>query len=140
MDAGRDDPSAPGAQPGHQAPPSNSGPINLSGLVCNVRRTTGREPHPLVGATTTILGDKLYVFGGRVLSKSRPQLTSDIYELDLIRRHYLHRLCYVRAMRRKLESGLVVARQYMREEVDRICYAQTEVSEVNGEKGRLAVL
>jgi hypothetical protein len=60
--------------------------------------------------------------------------------LDLIRRHYLHRLCYVRAMRRKLESGLVVARQYMREEVDRICYAQTEVSEVNGEKGRLAVL
>ncbi|GKZ20714.1 hypothetical protein AbraIFM66951_003015 [Aspergillus brasiliensis] len=88
MDAGRDDPSVPGAQPGHQAPPSNSGPINLSGLVCNVRRTTGREPHPLVGATTTILGDKLYVFGGRVLSKSRPQLTSDIYELDLIRRHW----------------------------------------------------
>ncbi|PWY91564.1 regulatory protein Ral2 [Aspergillus sclerotioniger CBS 115572] len=79
------DPSATGAQPGLQPPSSNSGPINLSGLVCNVRRTTGREPHPLVGATTTILGDKLYVFGGRVLSKSRPQLTSDIYELDLIR-------------------------------------------------------
>lgn len=54
--------------------------------------------------------------------------------LALIRRHYLHRLCYVRAMRRKLESGLVIARQYMREEVDRICYAQTEVSEVDGEE------
>ncbi|KAB8199443.1 hypothetical protein BDV34DRAFT_218048 [Aspergillus parasiticus] len=77
-----------GVSPGQQQPSSASGPINLSGLVCNVRRTTGREPHPLVGATTTILGDKLYVFGGRVLSKSRPQLTSDIYELDLIRRHW----------------------------------------------------
>lgn len=60
----------------------------LSGLVCNVHRTTGREPHPLVGATTTILGDKLYVFGGRKLSRTRPQLTSDLYELDLVRRHW----------------------------------------------------
>ncbi|KAL2061347.1 hypothetical protein VTL71DRAFT_7620 [Oculimacula yallundae] len=61
---------------------------HLSGLMCNVHRTTGREPHPLVGATTTILGDKLYVFGGRILSRSRPVLTSDLYELDLIRRHW----------------------------------------------------
>ncbi|KIW01609.1 hypothetical protein, variant [Verruconis gallopava] len=64
---------------------SNSG---LSGLVCNVHRTTGREPRPLVGASTTILGDKLYVFGGRKTSRSRPQLTNDLYELDLIRRHW----------------------------------------------------
>jgi len=57
--------------------------------MCNVHRTTGREPHALVGATTTILGDKLYVFGGRILSRSRPApLTSDLYELDLIRRHW----------------------------------------------------
>lgn len=62
---------------------------HLSGLMCNVHRTTGREPHPLVGATTTILGDKLYVFGGRILSRSRPApLTSDLYELDLMRRHW----------------------------------------------------
>lgn len=61
---------------------------NLSGLVCNVHRTTGKEPHPLVGATTTILGDKLYVFGGRRLSRTKPQLTSSIYELDLVRRHW----------------------------------------------------
>nr|POE77513.1 protein ral2 [Quercus suber] len=60
----------------------------LSGLVCNVYRTTGREPHPLVGATTTILGDKLYVFGGRRLSRTKPQLTSNLYELDLIQRHW----------------------------------------------------
>ncbi|KAJ5225289.1 hypothetical protein N7468_006514 [Penicillium chermesinum] len=75
--------SAPGVSPSFNQNPA-SGPINLSGLVCNVRRTTGKEPHPLVGATTTILGDKLYVFGGRVLSRTRPKLTSDIYELDLI--------------------------------------------------------
>ncbi|KAI1632389.1 kelch domain-containing protein [Biscogniauxia mediterranea] len=70
--------------------PSTSGSsAHLSGLMCNVHRTTGREPHPLVGATTTILGDKLYVFGGRIISRSRPApLTSDLYELDLIRRHW----------------------------------------------------
>ncbi|KAJ5201941.1 uncharacterized protein N7498_006604 [Penicillium cinerascens] len=87
LDAGPQEPSAAGLSPslGQQ---SSSGPINLSGLVCNVRRTTGKEPRPLVGATTTILGDKLYVFGGRILSRSSPQLTSDLYELDLIRRHW----------------------------------------------------
>ena len=88
MDAARDDPATAGHSPAFNQSASTSGPINLSGLVCNVRRTTGREPHPLVGTTTTILGDKLYVFGGRILSRSRPQLTSDLYELDLIRRHW----------------------------------------------------
>ncbi|KAI1614500.1 hypothetical protein EDD36DRAFT_382501 [Exophiala viscosa] len=63
-------------------------PTNLSGLVCNLHRTTGEEPHPLVGATTTILGDMLYVFGGRIHSRTKPQLTSDLYELDLIHRHW----------------------------------------------------
>ena len=67
---------------------STNGTTNLSGLVCNVHRCTGKEPHALVGATTTILGDKLYVFGGRMLSRRRPQLTSDLYELDLVRRHW----------------------------------------------------
>lgn len=67
---------------------TNNAATHLSGLMCNVHRTTGREPHPLVGATTTILGDKLYVFGGRILSRTRPQLTADLYELDLITRHW----------------------------------------------------
>ena len=74
---------------GSNVPPSTGAPsTHLSGLMCNVHRTTGREPHPLVGATTTILGDKLYVFGGRILSRSKPILTSDLYELDLIRRNW----------------------------------------------------
>lgn len=72
-----------------RTPAIGAGSSPASGLLCNVHRTTGREPHPLVGATTTIVGDKLYVFGGRILSRSRPTpLTSDLYELDLIRRHW----------------------------------------------------
>ncbi len=93
-------PTEPGTQPPDASPAvgqqtsggtavANSNPsASLSGLVCNVHRTTGREPHPLVGASTTILGDKLYVFGGRIMSRTRPQLTADLYELDLIRRHW----------------------------------------------------
>ncbi|CBF85380.1 putative regulatory protein Ral2 [Aspergillus nidulans FGSC A4] len=88
LDSFRDEHPHTGVSPGTPAPNSSPNPVNLSGLVCNVRRTSGREPPPLVGATTTILGDKLYVFGGRILSKTRPHLTSDIYELDLIRRHW----------------------------------------------------
>ena len=73
---------------GVSAPSGGSSSSHISGLMCSVHRTTGREPHPLVGATTTILGDKLYVFGGRILSRTRPSLTSDLYELDLIRLHW----------------------------------------------------
>lgn len=72
----------------NHSPPQTNGTTNLSGLVCNVRKCTGKEPRALVGATTTVLGDKLYVFGGRVLSRRHPQLTSDLYELDLVRRHW----------------------------------------------------
>ncbi|ETS75153.1 hypothetical protein PFICI_13637 [Pestalotiopsis fici W106-1] len=80
---------APAAGQPVGTPSTSSSSSHLSGLMCNVHRTTGREPHPLVGATTTILGDKLYVFGGKILSRSRPApLTSDLYELDLIRRRW----------------------------------------------------
>jgi len=82
------DPSPAGGPATAQTTPSGSNPTNLSGLVCNVHRTTGKEPHALVGATTTVLGDKLYVFGGRRVSRTKPQLTSNIYELDLIHRHW----------------------------------------------------
>ena len=78
--------NAAGISPGVSQ--QNLGPTHLSGLVCSVHRTTGQKPHALVGATTTILGDKLYVFGGRLHSRSKPQLTSDLYELHLIKRHW----------------------------------------------------
>jgi hypothetical protein len=81
-------PRSAGGNPGNPVGTPTGSSQHLSGLMCNVHRTTGREPHPLVGATTTILGDKLYVFGGRILSRTRPALTADLYELDLIRRHW----------------------------------------------------
>ncbi|EXJ81442.1 hypothetical protein A1O3_07734 [Capronia epimyces CBS 606.96] len=79
----------PALATGARVPQQGTAPTNLSGLVCNVHRTTGEEPPALVGATTTILGDKLYVFGGRIHSRSKPKLTSSLYELDLIRRHWV---------------------------------------------------
>ena len=60
----------------------------LSSLVGAIHKTTGKPPPALVGASTTISGDKLFVFGGRRLSKRRTHLTQDMYELDLIQRHW----------------------------------------------------
>ncbi|KAF3168692.1 hypothetical protein TWF106_010264 [Orbilia oligospora] len=59
---------------------------NFSSLVSRVLSTSGKEPPSLVGSSTTIVGDHLYVFGGRILSKNRPQLTSDMYLLNLLTR------------------------------------------------------
>ena len=64
--------------------PSN----NLSSLVCNVNRTTGERPPPLVGASSVIVGDRMYVFGGRRLSRSKPNLTNTLFEIDLVSRHW----------------------------------------------------
>ena len=86
LSAGPGTTASPAQNGGGAAPTSSS--THLSGLMCNVHRTTGREPHALVGATTTILGDKLYVFGGKILSRTRAALTADLYELDLIKRHW----------------------------------------------------
>ncbi|KAM3083962.1 hypothetical protein ACMFMF_001320 [Clarireedia jacksonii] len=88
LSAGPSPAQQPRSASGSAATPVANPSTHLSGLMCNVHRTTGKEPHPLVGATTTILGDKLYVFGGRILSRTRPSLTADLYELDLIRRHW----------------------------------------------------
>ncbi|KAJ7642217.1 hypothetical protein FB45DRAFT_1054492 [Roridomyces roridus] len=50
-------------------------------LVPLVRETTGDIPPKLVGAATTVVGSKLYLFGGRVF----PDRTkvADLYEFDL---------------------------------------------------------
>lgn len=60
----------------------------VSDLACQIHRTVGKHPPALVGASTTICGDKLYVFGGRRLSRRRSQLTAHLYELDLITRRW----------------------------------------------------
>lgn len=58
--------------------------------------------------------------GDRVMARKTADEAID-GRLRLLRRHFSHRLCNVRGMRQKLESGLATARQYMREEVDQIC-------------------
>ena len=57
-------------------------------LACSVARTTGNEPGALTGAATTILGDKLYVVGGRHISSRSQDFVSHVYELDLVTRHW----------------------------------------------------
>ncbi|EPS43881.1 hypothetical protein H072_2173 [Dactylellina haptotyla CBS 200.50] len=88
------------APPANNAGPATNGPVrsttptastaqtsqNFSSLVSRVLSTSGKEPPSLVGSSTTIVGDHLYVFGGRILSKNRPQLTSDMYLLNLLTR------------------------------------------------------
>ncbi|BFZ63047.1 hypothetical protein YB2330_004159 [Saitoella coloradoensis] len=54
---------------------------SLADLTSSSRLTTGDIPPPLVGATTTVVGHHVYVFGGRLVTTRR--MTSDIYVLDL---------------------------------------------------------
>ena len=54
---------------------------SISDLTTSARITTGDVPPPLVGASTTVVGDKMYLFGGRLHSMRR--MTSDLYIFDL---------------------------------------------------------
>ncbi|KAF8339964.1 uncharacterized protein EI90DRAFT_3117737 [Cantharellus anzutake] len=53
----------------------------LSSLTTSTRRMTGEVPPVLVGASTTVVGNRVYLFGGRLGATRR--LTSDLYVLDL---------------------------------------------------------
>ncbi|GAA5834573.1 hypothetical protein JCM11251_007042 [Rhodosporidiobolus azoricus] len=50
-------------------------------LVSTLRKTRGDVPPPLVGASVTLLGDALYVFGGR--PTDRREMVNSLYCLDL---------------------------------------------------------
>ncbi|KAG8780878.1 hypothetical protein FRC15_009199 [Serendipita sp. 397] len=54
---------------------------SVSDLTTFARRTQGDVPPPLVGASTTVVGDKMYLFGGRLVSLRK--MVSDMYEFDL---------------------------------------------------------
>lgn len=69
-------------------PSSPSKLSSLSSLVSNVHRTTGQIPPAAVGATSTIIGDKLYVFGGKSASDESSAPVANLYELDLCHRHW----------------------------------------------------
>ncbi|KAG0349264.1 hypothetical protein BG004_000044 [Podila humilis] len=54
---------------------------SISDLTTTSRITTGDIPPPLVGATMTIVDDKLYLFGGRLIQTR--QMTNTLYILHL---------------------------------------------------------
>lgn len=59
----------------------NSGTQSIADLTTEIKATTGTIPPPLVGASTTVAGNKLYVFGGRLVSSR--QMTNHLYILNL---------------------------------------------------------
>ncbi|CDO71476.1 hypothetical protein BN946_scf184909.g70 [Trametes cinnabarina] len=53
----------------------------ISDLTAFCRKTTGDVPPKLVGASTTVVGSKMYLYGGRLVSERK--MVSDIYMFDL---------------------------------------------------------
>ncbi|KAG2229585.1 hypothetical protein BDF21DRAFT_419841 [Thamnidium elegans] len=54
---------------------------SIADLTTDIKSTKGEVPPPLVGSSTTVIGDDLYVFGGRVASTR--QMTNYLYILHL---------------------------------------------------------
>ncbi|KAJ8080442.1 hypothetical protein PM082_017275 [Marasmius tenuissimus] len=50
-------------------------------LTTSCRKTSGEVPSKLVGASTTVVGSKMYLFGGRLVAERR--MVSDLYVFDL---------------------------------------------------------
>ncbi|KAH9812731.1 hypothetical protein DFH28DRAFT_977747 [Melampsora americana] len=65
----------------YQAKISQQPSGTLADLTACVRSTKGDIPPPLVGASITVLGTGLYVFGGRLVPTRL--MVSDLYRLDL---------------------------------------------------------
>lgn len=59
----------------------SSGTQSIADLTTEIKLTTGANPPPLVGASTTVADNKLYVFGGRLVSSR--QMTNHLYILNL---------------------------------------------------------
>lgn len=53
----------------------------IADLTTRTRVTTGDIPPPLVGATTTVIGNQMFVFAGRLVTTRR--MTNDMYVLNL---------------------------------------------------------
>ncbi|KAG1751225.1 hypothetical protein EDB19DRAFT_1926166 [Suillus lakei] len=54
---------------------------SISDLTTFCRKTTGDVPPKLVGASTTVVGSKMYLFGGRLVTERR--MVSDLYVFDM---------------------------------------------------------
>ncbi|KAI7861159.1 hypothetical protein BDC45DRAFT_529751 [Circinella umbellata] len=54
---------------------------SISGIITQVRITSGEVPPPLVGASVTVVGDKVFVFAGRLVSSRK--MTNHMHVLDI---------------------------------------------------------
>ncbi|KAI8144338.1 hypothetical protein BJV82DRAFT_607043 [Fennellomyces sp. T-0311] len=54
---------------------------SISGIITQVRVTSGEVPPPLVGASVTVVGDKVFVFAGRLVSSRK--MTNHMHVLDI---------------------------------------------------------
>ncbi|KAI9275651.1 hypothetical protein BDA99DRAFT_496109 [Phascolomyces articulosus] len=54
---------------------------SISGIITQVHNTTGETPPPLVGASMTVVGDRVFVFAGRLVTSRK--MTNYMYVLDL---------------------------------------------------------
>jgi hypothetical protein len=53
---------------------------SVSDLTTFSRKTSGDVPPKLVGASTTVVGDKVYLYGGRLVTERR--MVTDMYVFD----------------------------------------------------------
>ncbi|KAF9139309.1 hypothetical protein BGX30_008108 [Mortierella sp. GBA39] len=67
-------------------PAPTPGLQSISDLTTTSRITTGDIPPPLVGATMTIVDDKLFLFGGRLIQNR--QMTNSLFVLNLSDFHW----------------------------------------------------
>ncbi|KAF8218010.1 hypothetical protein K438DRAFT_16430 [Mycena galopus ATCC 62051] len=56
---------------------------STSQMILHSRETIGDVPPGLIGASTTLVGSKLYLFGGSLASAAEPKPLADLYVLDL---------------------------------------------------------
>ncbi|KAI8381559.1 uncharacterized protein BYT42DRAFT_604484 [Radiomyces spectabilis] len=61
--------------------PTNMQMQSISGIITRVRATSGQIPTPLVGASMTVVDDRIFVFGGRLVSSRK--MSNHLYVLDL---------------------------------------------------------
>ncbi|KAG2225832.1 hypothetical protein INT45_007076 [Circinella minor] len=54
---------------------------SISGIITQVHNTNGETPPPLVGASMTVVGDRVFVFAGRLVTSRK--MTNYMYVLDL---------------------------------------------------------
>lgn len=54
---------------------------SISGIITQVRNTSGEVPPPLVGASVTVVGDRVFVFAGRLVTSRK--MTNHMYVLDI---------------------------------------------------------